>query len=173
MSRPQAANCVEEFATIISNLYGDEYLCSPSAEELKQIVKLHKEVHKIVDMFSSLDCMHTRWKNYPKVWQGAYQTGRYSPGPTAALEALCEYHLWFWHASFGYAGSLNDLNILNLTLFLDSLLDGSFEKMEEDANIVPFKIGDDVLNQLYVLVDGIYPRYSRFVKGLNSPITPQ
>jgi Plant transposon protein len=89
------------------------------------------------------------------------------------LEALCDYHLWLWHASFGYAGSLNNLNIFNLSPFLNSLLDVSSSKMEKETIMVPFQIGDNSFNQLFVLGEGIYPKYSRFVKGCNSPITLQ
>jgi hypothetical protein len=60
-------------------------------------------------------------------------------------------HCW------GYAFSLNNLSILHLLPFLDSLLDGSFAKTEEEANIVPFKIRDVSFNWLVVFVDGIYP----------------
>jgi hypothetical protein len=47
--------------------------------------------------------------------------------------------------------------ILHLLPFLDSLLDGSLAKTEEEANIAPFKIGDVSFNWLVVFVDGIYP----------------
>jgi Plant transposon protein len=96
-------------------------------------------------------------EKYPKAWQGAFQTGRYSP-------ALCAYKLLFRHASFGNTSSLNDLNISNLSPLLDSLLDGSFTKTEEEANIASFQIGDDPFNQLFVFVNDIYPKYSGFVK---------
>jgi hypothetical protein len=116
--------------------------------------------------------MHSRWENCPKAWQGAFSSGKNSTGPTVVLEALCDYHLWFWHASFGYAGSLNDLNILNLSPFLNTLLDGSFSKLEEQSQVVPFTIADEEFSSMFVLVDGIYPTYSRFVQGLSQPHEP-
>ncbi len=67
-----------------------------------------------------LDCMHTGWKNCPKGWQASIKSGKESGGPTVVLEALSDYHLWFWYASFGYADSLSDLNILNLSPLLES-----------------------------------------------------
>ena len=91
-------------------------------------------------MLGSLDCMHTGWKNCPKAWQASFKSGKESGGPTVVLEALADYHLWFWHASFGYAGWLIDLNILNLSPFLESLVDGTFVKLEKSANIVPFQV---------------------------------
>jgi Plant transposon protein len=67
-------------------------------------------MHKGVEgMLGSLDCMHVYWKNWPVAWQGS-QTGK--PGkPTIVLEAFADYNLWFWHSSFGWPGSLNDINI--------------------------------------------------------------
>ncbi len=87
------------------------------------------------------------------------------------LEAAADYHLWFWHASFGYAGSLNDLNILNLSPLLESLVDGTFVDVEKSANVVSFQVAGDLFQRLFVLVDGIYPQYSRFVKGIHLPVT--
>ena len=71
-----------------------------------------------------------------------------------------DYNMWFWHASFGYAGSLNDLNILNLSPFLESLVDGTFHQLEMQSHTVPFVISGEVFNYLCVMVDGIYPMYS-------------
>ena len=124
-------------------------------------------------MMGSLDCMHTQWKNCPKAWQALYKSGKESGGPTVVLEAMSDYDFWFWHASFGYAGSLNDLNILNLSPFLECLVDGSFKTLEEAAGIVPFYVGDENFNALFALVDGIYPRYSQIVKGISMPVTAE
>ena len=124
-------------------------------------------------MMGSLDCMHTQWKNCPKAWQASYKSSKESGGPTVVLEAMSDYHLWFWHASFGYAGSLNDLNILNLSPFLECLVDGSFKTLEGAAGIVPFDVGGENFNALFALVDKIYPRYSRFVKGVFMPVTAE
>jgi hypothetical protein len=54
-SRTAAAKGIEELATITTDLYGVEYLCSPSAHELEQIVELHKRESKVDGIFGSLD----------------------------------------------------------------------------------------------------------------------
>ena len=171
MSKALASKCCEEFANMMRCIYSEEYLRIPDANDLKSITKLHQEVHGVRGMFGSLDCMHTRWKNCPKAWQQSFKSGKESGGPTVVLEALSDYHLWFWHASFGYAGSLNDLNILNLSPLLESLVDGTFTSLEETANLVPFEVDGEAFNRLYALVDGIYPPYSRFVKGIQVPVS--
>jgi hypothetical protein len=172
MSKALASKCCEEFANMMRYIYSDEYLRIPDANDLKSITRLHHEVHGVRGMFGSLDCMHTRWKNCPKAWQQSFKSRKEeSGGPTVVLEALSYYHLWFWHASFEYAGSLNDLNILNLLPLLESLVDGTFRSLEEMANLIPFEVGGEAFNRLYALVDGIYPPYSRFVKGIQVPVS--
>jgi hypothetical protein len=66
---------------------------------------------------------------------------------------------------------LNDRNILNLSPFHAILLHGSFDKLEVEAGVVPYSIGDETFQKLFILVDGFYPKYSRFVKGIQHPIS--
>jgi len=167
MSPALAREACFRFDATISTLYAAEYLRKPTPTDLKNMVKLHRSRHKVDGMIGSIDCCHTHWKNCPTAWQGAY-TGK-ERKPTIVMEAICDYHLWFWNISYGYAGTLNDLNILSLSPFLDSLLDGTFEKLEEEAGVVPFTIGSYQFNKCFVLVDGIYPRYARFIRGISEP----
>jgi hypothetical protein len=94
-----------------------------------------------------------------------------SGGPTAVLKAVADYCLWFCLPCFGYAGSLNYLSILNLSPLLESLVDRTFVDAKKSANAVPFSVAGNLFQLLFVLVDGIYPRYSRFVKGIHLPVT--
>jgi len=166
-----ARTCCREFDNAIKVSYLEEYLRVPTAGDLQSILKLHKSVHKVDGMFGSLDCSHTFWKNCPKAWQGSFQ-GK-DKKPSIVLEAICDYHLFFWHASYGYAGTLNDKNILYLSPFLERLIDGSFEKVEEEAGVVPFNVGQEPFKKSFVLVDGIYPLFSRFVRGIKEPLTAE
>ena len=173
MSIQMARDCCTMFDKTMKHIYHKEYLRLPTAEDIKAIVKLHKSVHGITGMIGSLDCMHTYWKNCPKAWQGSYKNGK-EKKPSIVLEAMSDHHLWFWHASYGYAGTLNDLNILNMSPLMDRMLDGSLDEVEKEAAVVPFKIGQhDAFNNVYILVDGIYPRYSRFVRAIKEPITAE
>ncbi|CAN1273423.1 hypothetical protein LINPERPRIM_LOCUS15028 [Linum perenne] len=61
-------------------------------------------------MIGSIDCMHWEWRNCPTAWAGQF-TGHVHR-PTVVLEAVAGYNTWIWHAYFGTAGSLNDINIL-------------------------------------------------------------
>ena len=73
--------------------------------------------------------------------------------------------MWFWHAAFGYPGSLNDINILNLSPLLSQFTDGSFQELERNV-VLPFRIGNTTFNSLFLLVDGI-----RFVRSIRQPLT--
>jgi hypothetical protein len=169
MSRNFARKCCMELDKALKSLYAEEFLRLPTKEDLKNISNLHKSVPGVDGMFGSLDCMHTYWKNCPKAWQGSF-SGK-EKQPTIVLEAISDHHTWFWHASYGYAGTLNDLNVLNLSPFLDALRSGKFAEIE--TLVVPYEIGLEEFIFMFILVDGIYPKYSRFVKGMKEPITRQ
>jgi hypothetical protein len=111
-------------------------------------------------MLGSLDCMHVPWKNCPLAYQGQYTSGKQGH-PTIILEAVADYNLWFWHVAFGFPGSLNDINVWDNSPLLKALLDGTFASIDFE-----FEIGGKVFNKLWFLVDGIYPKLSRFVKTL-------
>jgi hypothetical protein len=169
MSPTLAKTCCFEFDKAIKKCYKKEYLRLPTAEDLKAICKLHKAIHKVDGLFGSLDCLHTYWKNCPKAWQGSFK-GK-EDRPSIVMEAISDYHLFFWQISYGYAGVLNDKNILSVSPFLERLLDGSFENTEKEAGVTPFTISDEEFNKCFILVDGIYPQYSRFVRGVKEPLT--
>lgn len=169
MSPPLARTCCQEFDKVMCRLFLSEFMRSPTAEDLKRIDELHFDKHKVSGMLGSLDCMHLVWKNCPVAWQGMYQ-GK-EKDPTMILEAVCDYNLWFWHGFFGAAGSQNDINVLKLSRLLHSFLSGDFELREREAGVVPYDINGEMYDEMFVLVDGIYPRYTRFVKGFKEAIT--
>jgi Plant transposon protein len=167
MSKEYARECRKQFDVAIKRIYHKEYLRLPTVDDLKSILKLHKAVHKVDGLFGSLDCSHTMWKNCPKAWAGSF-TGK--PGaPSILLESIVDYHMFFWHVSYGYTGNIGDLNVLQQSPLLERMVDGTFHQLEEEAEAVPFDIGDGEFHKCFILVDGIYPKFSRFVKGIKEP----
>jgi hypothetical protein len=161
-----ARQAMHEFDLMMTQLYKEEYLRVPTKADMKSIVKLHKAVHDIDGHFGSLDCMHAPWGKCPKAWQGSYRGGKGLP--TLVLEGCSDYHMWLWSANFGYAGTLNDKTILSLSELFEKLIDGTFLELEKD--VVPYNISGEEFNKLFILVDGIYPQWSMFVKGMKEPI---
>ena len=139
------------------------YLYTFIEEDAKHISLLHEDVHGIPGMLGLLDCMHVYWKNCPMAYQGAYQgKEKFS---ILVLEAIADYNLWFWHAAFGFVGSCNDINILDVSPLHQQFLDGSHSKIDFE-----FTIDEQVFNKLFYLVDGIYPQLNHFMKTISIPI---
>jgi hypothetical protein len=166
MGESTARQCLIRFANAISNC--DELkqrLFRPmTRSDAKNVCQLHKEQHGIDGMIGLLDCMHVYWKNCPVAWQGQYQ-GK-EKYPTLVLEAMCDYNLYFWHHEFGAAGTLNDISIWDLSGLHKTFVDGTFSNNCD----FPFTIDGKQFDRLWVTVDGIYPKLSRFVKTLSQPV---
>ena len=166
MPKTTARSCYINFAKGMRKIYLQEYFCKPNEEDVRNINALHRKVHRGVEgVLGSLDCMQVEWSKCPVAWAGQYKKGKNKP--SIVLEGMSDYHLYFWHASFGYAGTLNDVNALNLSPLTDMLLNGEMEELEKA--VVPFSIGEEAFHFMYILVDGIYPSYSRFVKAFKEP----
>jgi hypothetical protein len=67
-------------------------------------------------------------------------------------------NLWFWHASFGYPGTMNDINIWELSSLLEPMLNGKHEDIDHD-----FTLDGKAFKKLFYLVDGIHPSLSLFL----------
>jgi hypothetical protein len=50
------------------------------------------------------------------------------------------------------------------------MVDGSLQRLETNYGCFPFRLGDDEFSLLFLLVDRIYPHYSRFVRAIKKRI---
>ena len=167
MSETACSDCMDHFDLMMKKLYKNEYLRCLDEDDIKATVRLHKSVHKIDGMLGSLDCMHLPWDKCPVAWQGSYKNGK-NDGPTLVAEAACDYHMWIHHVAFGYPGTLNDLNILSMSPLVEKMIDGTIAELEN--SVVPFLVGGETFIRTFLLVDGIYPPWSRFVRGIKEPV---
>ena len=76
-------------------------------------------------------------------------------GYSVVLEAVATQDLWIWH-SFGMPGTHNDINVLQCSLSLPSP--------------VNFEVNGRHYNKGYYLADGIYLRWSTFVKTISNHV---
>jgi hypothetical protein len=67
--------------------------------------------------------------------------------------------LYVWHTVFGYCGTLNVISIWDCSLLLQVMCD-SFDEIG-----FLFTIGGKQFQQLWLLVDGMYPPLLSFVKA--------
>ncbi|CAM8883725.1 unnamed protein product [Rhodiola kirilowii] len=64
----------------------------------------------------------------------------------------------------GFPGAQNDINVLGQSPIFDKVISGS-------SPTVVFHVNGRRYNNAYYLADGIYPRYSTFVKTISNPAT--
>ena len=48
---------------------------------------------------------------------------------------ITDQNLWFWHAVFGFTGSCNDINILDVSALHQQFFDGSHSKIDFEFNL--------------------------------------
>jgi Plant transposon protein len=159
--------CMKELAKAIANSpeLREKYLRNMTTADTRRVSAMHEEEFGVPGCLGCLDCMHVFWRCCPTGWKGQFQ-GKEKGKASMVLEAVADYSLWFWHASFGTSGSCNDINIFDRSSLLRSMLDGTMtDELDFD-----FTIGDTVFNKLWFLVDGIYPNIACFVKTLSVPL---
>jgi hypothetical protein len=154
----------KEFAELMKSEFGSQYLnhC-PSATEIERSTAINAG-RGFPGMFASWDCKHFSWKNCPIALAGQHK-GK-GTDKTLVLEAIADPDLYIWYSFFGEAGSLNDINILNKSSIVASILDGIF-----DLQTTPYTVNGMMRDWLYFLVDGIYPSYSIFINTFHHPQT--
>lgn len=73
------------------------------------------------------------------------------------LEATCDHHLWFWHALYGYTGSLNDIKFMNMLHLQTGFLNSRFANIESKSAVLLCIISNKEFCKMIYLVDRIYP----------------
>ena len=154
-----AVESLQRFVSAIVAIYSDEYLRSPNSADIARLLAIG-ERRGFPGMLGSIDCMHWRWKNCPTAWKGMYSGHVHEP--TIILEAVASYDLWIWHAFFGLPGSHNDINVLERSSVFTLLSEGR-------APLVNYSVNGNDYTMGYYLADGIYPKWTTFVKTISCP----
>jgi hypothetical protein len=163
ISESEAARSLPLFCRLVVDKFKDQYLNQcPSDEDKERSVELMRR-RGFPGCFGSWDCKHYLWRNCPKEMSGQYK-GKDS-APTLIMEAICDAHMYIWYFHFGEPGSLNDINMLDKSSIVGSILTQNF-----DTNIKEYSINGTTRDYMYFLVDGIYPAWSIFAKTINLPV---
>ncbi|XP_021813920.1 uncharacterized protein LOC110756772 [Prunus avium] len=147
------------FCDAVETLYTRDYLRKPAPRDLQRLLQKAEE-RGFPGMIGTIDCMHWQWKNCLTTWQGDY--GNRKGQKSIILEAVAGFDTWVWHAFFGVAGSQNDLNVLGQSPVFNDILRGK-------APNITYQINNTVYQNGYYLADGIYPRWTTFVKSIPHP----
>ena len=154
-----AMKSLKKFVKAVVDIFSKEYLRSPNNKDIARLLA-NGERRGFLGMPGSIDCMHWKWKNCPVAWKGQYSG--HIREPTIVLEAVASFDLWIWHAFFGLPGSNNDINVLERSPIFSELEQGRAPAVNYSINGHEYTMG-------YYLADGIYPKWSTFVKTIPSP----
>lgn len=154
--------CLERFARGVCDVFGAEYLRSPTQDDLKRILA-RSEARGFPGCIGSIDCCKWEWKNCPTALHGQYE-GKEGV-PTITLEAIADETLWIWHAFFGMPGCLNDINVLDASPLFNKIASGEYPLP------ISYEIAGEARDIPYWLADGIYPEWPVFVQTVSEPVT--
>ncbi|KAF8411112.1 hypothetical protein HHK36_003651 [Tetracentron sinense] len=152
---------LKHFCEAVIALYDGQYLRSPNEQDIACLLQEGEE-RGFVGMLGSLDCMHWEWKNCPTAWHGTHRSHHHKP--TLILEAVASKDLWIWHAFFQMSSSHNDVNVLDHSPLLNSLIHGRMPPVNYTMNGRQHTLG-------YYLSDGIYPQWATMMQTITHPTT--
>lgn len=168
LSESVLASVTKDFCKLIIEKFGQQYLNrTPTVEERKAISSVMTQ-KGFPGCLGSWDCKHFNWKNCPMRLAGQHKGHAEGGKKTLILEAISDHRKYFWHVNFGDAGSLNDLNVLDKSSIVGSLLSGKL-----DIRTDPYFINSKERDWMYFLVDAIYPSWSIFVTTYTNPVDPK
>lgn len=158
LSETTTLKSLREICRGVVAAFGLEYLRAPTQSGLQRIEAQFAQVG-FPGCMGCVDCAGWDWKNAPKSHQG-HNVGK-DKVSTLRMEVICDLDLWIWHCAFGYPGSMNDINILDVSPHFAEMLSRVYPPFR--VNCV---IAQKMLDWLYYLADGIYQSYKGFVKTL-------
>ncbi|KAI5317526.1 hypothetical protein L3X38_037233 [Prunus dulcis] len=159
MGKSTTLEALVRFCQAVETLYTRDYLRRPTPRDLQRLLQ-KVEARGFPGMIGSIDCMHWQWKNCSTAWQGDYRNRKGQKN--IILEAVAGFDTWVWHVFFGVAGSQNDLNVLGQSPVFNDVLRGQGPNITYQVNNTVYQTG-------YYLADGIYPRWTTFVKSISNP----
>lgn len=154
------------FLDAMISRFGPKFLNrEPSLPELRTITKQY-EKEGFPGCFGSVDCMHLHWKNCPRAFKGQYRNPKNGKLATIVCEAVCDHNLYCWSWFVGRCGTNNDITVMDNSPFFQGILSGQ-RKIELPEGY--YINGQQRHWPLYLLGDGIYPRWAIFVLPRSSP----
>ena len=145
---------MKAFSRTVVDVFGVEYLCAPTLDDLQRIEKKFRMVG-FPGCAGAVDCAGRCWKNAPKALQESL-CGKGSK-PVLRVEVICDLDLWIWSFQFRLPGVLNDLNILSVSEHFAKVLAGWFPPVAPH-----YVVSGENVRWFYYLADGIFPPWKVF-----------
>jgi Plant transposon protein len=164
ISESSAHESLAKFCRAVCELYGVEYGRQPTEDDSHRILKIHAN-RGFPGCIGSIDFQQWSWEACPIQFAGQFK-GK-AKKPTIVLEAVADGECRIWHAAFGYPGSLNDLNILDMSSTMERVFCGEFPPS------FTFLVNNVAFKTAYLLADGIYPAWALFIKTIRNAMSPK
>ncbi|GMF40374.1 unnamed protein product [Phytophthora fragariaefolia] len=161
MAESTVLEYTKKFCEAVIAEFESEYLRTPTHSDITRQLNLSAD-RGFPGCIGSLDCMHWMWEMCPYALKGQF-SGKEGK-PSFVLEVVADYRLRIWHFNFGSAGSNNDINIVNSSPLLNRHI---IQHAEYDA--FSYTVAGKDFQNLYYLVDGIYPSYACFMLTISKP----
>ena len=116
---------VQQFAKLVIKELGPVYLNRPPTPTEKFNLSRVMAAKGFPGCMGSWDCKHFVWKNCPMRLAGQHQGHSDGGKKTLILEAISDHRRYIWQCNFGDAGSANDLNVLDESSIVGSMLNGT------------------------------------------------
>jgi Plant transposon protein len=156
------------FVSTVLQVFGKQYLNrEPTDDELKNILQSFEE-HGFPGCCGSVDCMHLHWKICPYQLKGQYKNPHASKLASVSCEAITDHTLYCWSWFAGRCGTNNDITVLANSPFFIDILSG-----KRKMNVLGGYIVKNTVREwpMYLLCDGIYPKWAIFVGPNHSPMS--
>ena len=117
---------VKDFCKLMIKEFGGEHLNRVPTLEERRVMSRVNESKGFPGCLASWDCKHFAWSNCPVRLQGQHRGHAEGGKKTLVLEATADHRKHLWHCNFGSPGSLNDINTLDGSSIVYSMLKGEF-----------------------------------------------
>ena len=161
LSESVTSDALKRFCRLVVEKFDSYVNKCPSDAKKEQIIQFMAK-RGFPGCFGSCDCKHYFWLNCPIALAG--QCKAKEGGKMLAMEEICDPFLYIWYFICGHPGSLNDINVLDRSKIVGSLIRGEF-----DNRVPPYNINGKRQDWIYFLADGVYPCWSIFVKRCDKP----
>lgn len=114
MAESTALECLIRFCYNVDELYGTEYLRSPTESDLRRMDETNRRRGFPMGLVGCLNFEYWEWDNCPTGWSGRFKSSsKVSSPPTIVLEAITSHDSWFWSAFFSTPGNCKDVDVFH------------------------------------------------------------
>ncbi|GJS12770.1 ALP1-like protein [Tanacetum coccineum] len=114
---------LEQICRPIMEIFGQEYLRSPTITNIEKLYAHHEQTHMFLGMLGS-PYTYLEWFGCPIAYKAQYCRRDHVLNSFILLEVVASQDLWKWRAFFGVSGTNNDINVIYQSLLLNDLKNG-------------------------------------------------